>query len=426
MRTALPALLLLTALLPCRVGFAQDALSPELLARGEYVSKAGDCAGCHTAPLNGAPFAGGLGLTSPFGTIVSSNITPDKETGIGNYSYEDFARALREGVAPGGKGLYPAMPYPSFVKMNDEDMHALYAYMMHGVPPVKYHPPPTKVPFPFNQRWALRLWRVAFAPKKQFEPHASRDATWNRGAYLVQSLGHCGSCHSPRGMVYQEQGYDDSSAKFLAGNINDNWFALSLRGDAGSGLGRIAPNDVAAFLRTGHGAGMVAFGSMVQTVEDSLQYLSDDDVRAIAVYLKSLPATGAADGVFDPVLAQRGQLKTRAPDVPPAQGAAVYAGFCTQCHRDDGRGVAKVFPALTGNPSVISEDSTSLIRLVVEGGNSPATVHGPTRQSMPAFADRLSDVQIAQVLTYVRASWGNDARPVTANDVGSLRSSLHK
>ncbi|CAL8480672.1 protein of unknown function (plasmid) [Caballeronia sp. S22] len=165
---------------------------------------------------------------------------------------------------------------------------------------------------------------------------------------------------------------------------------------------------------------------MVETVEDSLQYLSDDDARAIAVYLKSLPATGAADGAFDPALAQAGRLKTRAPDVPSELGAAIYAGFCAQCHRADGRGVPNAFPALAGNPSVIAEDTTSLIRLVVEGGNSPATIHGPPRQAMPPFARRLTDAQIAQVLTYVRSSWGNDARPVTTNNVTTMRSTLHK
>ncbi|EKS71511.1 MULTISPECIES: c-type cytochrome [Caballeronia] len=400
--------------------------SPELIARGAYLAKAADCAGCHTAPSNGAPYAGGLEMTSPFGTIVSSNITPDRETGIGTYSYEDFAKALREGVAPGGKGLYPAMPYPAFVKISDDDLRALYAYMMHGVPPVNHRPPETKVPFPFNQRWALPLWRMAFAPKQRFEPHADRDASWNRGAYLVQSLGHCGSCHTPRGIAYQERGYDESSKTFLSGGVNDNWFAPNLRGDSGSGLGRIAQDDIAAFLKTGHGAGMAAFGSMVETIEDSTQYLTDDDLRSIAVYLKTLPATGAADGVFDPSLASPGRLKTRAPDVAPEQGAAVYAGFCAQCHRSDGKGVPNAFPALAGNPSVISEDTTSLIRLLVEGGNSPATIHGPPRQAMPPFAGRLTDVQIAQVLTYVRASWGNDARPVTANDVGSFRATIHK
>ena len=199
-----------------------------------------------------------------------------------------------------------------------------------------------------------------------------------------------------------------------SGGINDNWF------------GRITAEELAAFMKTGHGAGMAAYGSMVETIEDSLQYLSDDDLGAIAEYLKSLPATGAADGVFDPALAQPGRLKTRAPDIPPAQGAAVYAGFCAQCHRDDGKGVPKVFPALAGNPSVIGEDTTSLIRLLVEGGNSPATIHGPPRQAMPPFAGRLTDLQIAQVLTYVRASWGNDARPITTNDVASMRSKLHK
>ncbi|SAK99892.1 alcohol dehydrogenase cytochrome c subunit [Caballeronia pedi] len=399
--------------------------SPERVARGAYLAKAADCAGCHTASSSGAPYAGGLEMASPFGIIVSSNITPDRETGIGTYSYEDFAKALREGVAPGGKGLYPAMPYPAFAKISDDDLHALYAFMMHGVPPVRHRPPETKVPFPFNQRWALRLWRLAFAPKQPFQPHADRDASWNRGAYLVQSLGHCGSCHTPRGIGYQERGYNESSKTFLSGSLNDNWFAPNLRADPGSGLGRIAQEDVAAFLKTGHGAGVVAYGSMVEAIEDSTQYLTDDDLRAIAVYLKTLPATGAADGVFDASQAP-GRLKTRAPDVAPEQGAAVYAGFCAQCHRSDGKGVKNVFPVLAGNPSVISEDTTSLIRLIVEGGNSPATIHGPPRQSMPPFAGRLTDAQIAQVLTYVRASWGNDARAVTTNDVASFRSTIHK
>jgi mono/diheme cytochrome c family protein len=406
---------------------ADDARPPaELLARGAYLAKAADCAGCHTAAAHGAPYAGGLEMTSPFGTIVSSNITPDRETGIGAYTYEDFAKALREGVARGNKPLYPAMPYPAFAKITDDDLHALYAYMMHGVPPVQHRPPETKVPFPFNQRWALRLWRAVFAPKQPFQPRAGRAADWNRGAYLVQSLGHCGSCHSPRGIGYQERGYDESAKTFLSGGINDNWFAPNLRADPGSGLGRITQEDLAAFLKTGHGAGTVAYGSMVQTVEDSLQYLTDGDLRSIAVYLKTLPATGTADGVFDPALAQPGRLKTRAPDIPPEQGAAVYAGFCAQCHGETGKGVPAAFPALAGNPAVISEDTTSLIRLLVEGGNSPATVHGPPRQPMPPFAGRLTDVQIAQVLTFVRASWGNDARPVTANDVASLRGSLGK
>ncbi|TCK33654.1 mono/diheme cytochrome c family protein [Paraburkholderia sp. BL8N3] len=306
-------------------------------------------------------------------------------------------------------------------------MRALYAYMTREVPPVAKAPPPTRVPFPFNQRWALAARAWVFAPAGTFTPRPERDAAWNRGAYLVQSLGHCGSCHTPRGAGYQERGYDESSKRYLSGGVNDNWYAPSLRGDPGSGLGRVAEADIAAFLKTGHGGGMVAFGSMVQTIEDSLQYLSDDDLRAIAHYLKTLPATGAADGRYDPRLsAVTPALKTRAPDSPPASGAAVYAPFCAECHRPQGEGILNAFPKLAGNPSIISVDTTSLIRLLVEGGNSPATKSGPPRQAMPAFTGILTDVQIAQVLTYVRESWGNDARPATANDVASLRSTLHK
>lgn len=420
-----------SAFLLCLIGqaHAQDqpaASAPALIARGEYLAKAADCAGCHTAPMGGAPYAGGLEMTSPFGTIVSSNITPHRRFGIGAYSYADFARALREGVAPGNKRLYPAMPYVSFSKVPDDDMRALYAYMMSGVKPVAKPPPPTRVPFPFNQRWALTFWNLMFAPSGQFQPRSDRDAQWNRGAYLVQSLGHCGSCHTPRGAGYQERGYDDSSKEYLSGGVNDTWYAPNLRGDTGSGLGRVSQDELAAFLKTGHGAGIAAFGSMVETVEDSLQYLSDDDVRAIARYLKTLPATDAADGRYEPS-SQPGMVeKTRAPDKPPATGAAVYASFCAQCHQVTGAGIPQTFPKLAGNPAVISEDTTSLIRLMVEGGTSPATVGGPPRREMPAFAGILTDEQIAQVLTFIRASWGNDARPVTTSNIASLRSKLHK
>jgi mono/diheme cytochrome c family protein len=424
--SCLSALLVLGASLATWTSAAVGA-QEDLVTRGAYLAKAADCAGCHTAPKGGAPYSGGLEMNSPFGTIVSSNITPDKRFGIGAYSLDDFARTLREGVAPGGKRLYPAMPYAAFSKITDDDMRALYAYMMHGVPPVAKIPPPTRVPFPFNQRWALAGWDWIFAPTGTFTPRPGRDATWNRGAYLVQSLGHCGSCHTPRGAGYQERGYDESSKHYLAGGINDNWYAPNLRGDPGSGLGRVAEEDIAAFLKTGHGGGNVAFGSMVQTIEDSLQYLTDDDLLAIAHYLKSLPATGAADGRYDPrPSAVQPVSKTLAPYTPPAIGAAVYASFCAECHRPQGEGVQNAFPKLAGNPSVISEDTTSLIRLLVEGGNSPATKSGPPHQTMPAFTGVLTDVQIAQVLTYIRASWGNDARPVTANDVTALRSKLHK
>jgi mono/diheme cytochrome c family protein len=365
-------------------------------------------------------------MVSPFGTIRSSNITPDPQHGIGRYTYQDFARALREGVARGGKRLYPAMPYASFARIEDHDMRALYAYMMQGVPPVAKATLPSDVAFPFNQRWALRFWQMAFVPRDVYRPRADRDAQWNRGAYLVQSVGHCGACHTPRGIAYQERGGDESSSKYLTGGITDNWFAPNLTGDAGSGLGRMLAGDVASFLKTGHGAGVIAYGSMVEQIEDSSQYLTDDDLNAVAHYLKSLPAQQPS-GTYTPRgdAARSSANGNRLPD-RLSLGLNVYQSFCARCRRGDGTGVPHVYPSLAGNPSVLTEDTSSLIRLLVEGGNSPSTLTGPPRTAMPGFANTLADVQIAQVLTYVRSAWGNNAQPITANDVSALRQRLHK
>jgi alcohol dehydrogenase (quinone), cytochrome c subunit len=413
-------------------------LSPDaaLIARGAYLAKAADCAGCHTAapraaqpgtpPALSPPFAGGLGMASPFGTIYSSNITPDPHAGIGRYSYDDFARALRDGVAPGGKRLYPAMPYPSFAKIDDADMQALYAYFMHGVVAVATPAPPTRLPFPFNQRWALLFWSGVFAPHGPFKPQASRDAQWNRGAYLVQSLGHCGACHTPRGPAYEERGYTEGDRLYLTGGTNDHWFAPNLSADPGSGIGRLSAAEIAAFLQHGHGGGLVAFGSMVQVVEDSTQYLSDDDRLAIAAYLKSLPAravSGRYDARSQAALQSAYALKTGNVERP---GAGIYQAYCARCHQSDGMGVPQKYPRLAGNPAVLAPQATSLVRLLVEGGASPHTDGGPEPRKMPAFAGKLTDSEMAYVLTFVRNAWGNAADPVTPRDVSSLRSALHK
>jgi alcohol dehydrogenase (quinone), cytochrome c subunit len=414
-------------------GASTDA---EQIARGAYLAKAADCAGCHTAPprvphpgaapIATPPFAGGLGMGSPFGTIYTSNITPDPRYGIGRYSYDEFARALREGIAPGGKRLYPAMPYPSFAKITDDDMHALYAYFMHGVQPVAVPAPSTRLPFPFNQRWVLMFWDWVFAPTGQFKADAKRDAQWNRGAYLVQSLGHCGACHTPRGPAYEERGYDESASAYLTGGTNDHWFAPNLSADPGSGLGRSSATDIAEFLRYGHGGGLVTFGSMVQVVEDSTQYLNDDDLAAIAAYLKSLPPH-APSGYFNARSGAAQQtvqaLKTGEVERP---GAGIYASYCARCHQIDGAGVAQKYPRLAGNPAVLSASSASLVRLLVEGGGSPNTEAGPESRKMPSFAGKLTDTEMARVLTFVRTAWGNAAGPVTRNDVSSVRSALHK
>ncbi|MEA3129816.1 MAG: hypothetical protein QOF46_1611 [Paraburkholderia sp.] len=412
---------------PPRSPSVQAPTDQALIARGAYLAKAGDCAGCHTAVNGGAPYAGGLGMASPFGTIISSNITPDPRDGIGRYTYEDFARALREGVAPGAKHLYPAMPYPSFSRLTDDDVHALYAYFMHAVKPVARPNQPAQVAFPFSQRWTLKFWKWLFMPKGgPYQSHAGRDEQWNRGAYLVQSLGHCGACHTPRGAAFQERGYDESSPQYLAGGVNDHWFAANLTGDPASGLGRVSADDLASFLKTGHGGGLAAYGSMVQQVEDSTQYLSDQDLRAIASYLKTLPAQQPSGNYNPGHPVARSAVDGNRVRERQSSGAAVYGSFCVRCHGVQGMGVPPLYPRLAGNPTVISDDTTSLIRLLVEGGNTPATPGGPPRTSMPAFAGLLSDAEMAQVLTYIRSAWGNDARQVTGNDVGTLRSELHK
>ncbi|MFL9959308.1 cytochrome c [Paraburkholderia nemoris] len=409
-------------------GNAAASTDPALISRGEYLAKLGDCAGCHTVPKQGAPFAGGLAMGSPFGTIYSTNITPDPQTGIGHYSYADFEHALRDGVAPGGKRLYPAMPYASFAKISDADLRALYAYFMHGVQPVSHRPPETKLPFPFSQRWGLFFWDFAFVRHARFTPDDKHDVQWNRGAYIVQSLGHCGACHTPRGPGFEERGYDESSRLYLTGGTNDHWFAPNLTGDPGSGLGRLSPCDIASFLKSGHGADVhiVTFGSMVQVVEDSAQYFNDDDLDAIAHYLKSLPVREAS-GAFTPnsQKAQETAVSLKTGDVE-RPGAGFYMSFCAKCHQADGRGESQKFPALAGNPAVLAPDTSSLIRLVLEGGSSPQTLNGPAHRKMPAFANQFTDSEIASVLSFVRTTWGNEAKPVATRDVSVMRGQLKK
>lgn len=398
-----------------------------LISRGAYLAKLGDCMGCHSAnKKDSKPFAGGLAMASPFGTIYTSNITPDLQTGIGGYSYEDFERAVRHGIAPGGKHLYPAMPYPSFVKTSNADMRALYVYFTKGVEPVSNTPPETRLPFPFNQRWGLSVWNFAFVQNKRFTPSEEHGTLRNRGAYIVQSLGHCGSCHTPRGPGFEERGFDESSKLYLTGGVTDNWFAPNLTGDPGSGLGRVSEQDIISFLKTGHGeqVHIVAFGSMVDVVENSTQHFDDEDLQAVARYLKSLPARSSSGDYKPDSLQAHQSLAALSTGNVQRPGAGVYMSFCVECHQADGRGKPDKFPTLAGNPAVLTTDTTSLIRLVLQGGKSPQTLTGPKRKKMPAFADKLTDTEIARVLTLIRSTWGNQASPVLTRDVGTLRAKL--
>jgi mono/diheme cytochrome c family protein len=399
---------------------------PGLISRGAYLARVGDCVACHTAGPQSPPFAGGVPLNSPFGVIYSSNITPDPVNGIGRYTLYAFGRAVREGIDNDGNRLYPAMPYPSFTRMTDEDVCALYAYFMNGVQPVAYKPPETKLPFPFNMRWDLAFWDAAFVKNERYKQRHDRDALWNRGAYLVQSLGHCGTCHTPRGIAFQEKAYTEESPMFLKGAAIDNWFASNLTGDIGSGLGRWSEADIVAFLATGHGGQITAFGSMVSVVENSTQYFHRDDLNAIAHYLKSFPA-GDERARYQPDLPGVAmELSAMATGEVERPGAGLYQSFCVKCHKKGGNGEPGKFPKLAGNSSVLSENPTSLIHLLLEGSKTAQTKEGPTTQEMPAFAGKFSDRQIAEVLSFIRNSWGNKAPPATLREVSLLRRALQK
>ncbi|MDD5320998.1 MAG: cytochrome c [Methylococcales bacterium] len=405
---------------------AAQQVNSEDVARGAYLARAGDCIACHTAGPQQPPFAGGLPLNSPFGIIYSTNITPDPVNGIGKYTLDDFSRAVRNGIARDGKRLYPAMPYASFTATTDDDIRALYFYFMNEVKPVNHKPPETKLPFPFNIRWSLIFWDFAFVKHERYKPHDDRDAQWNRGAYLVQSLGHCGACHTPRGLGFQERAYTEASPVYLSGAVVDNWYAANLRGDAAAGLGRWSEADIAAFLETGHGGQIAAFGSMIDVIENSTQYLHKDDLNAIAHYLKSLPAYGEKASYEPDTAAVAIKLSAMVTGEMEHPGAGLYQSFCVKCHKETGNGEPGKFPKLAGNSIVLSKNATSLIRLVLEGGKTAQTKKGPKPREMPAFAKKFTDRQIAEVLSFIRNSWGNEASPVTTRQVSSLRRALQK
>ncbi|WP_339494991.1 MULTISPECIES: c-type cytochrome [unclassified Pseudomonas] len=389
-----------------------------LIKKGEYLARAGDCVACHTAK-NGKPFAGGLPMETPIGTIYSTNITPDK-TGIGDYSFEDFDQAVRHGVAKNGSTLYPAMPYPSYARVSQTDMKALYAYFMQGVEPVAQQNKASDIPWPLSMRWPLMGWRWMFAPKVEGYKATSDDPVISRGAYLVEGLGHCGACHTPRALTLQEKSLSAADGStFLAGSAPlEGWIAKSLRGDHKDGLGSWSEEQLVQFLKTGRSDRSAVFGGMSDVVTHSMQYMTDADLTAIARYLKSLPATDPND---QPYSYDEKAAKALWNGDDSQRGASVYIDNCAACHRTDGHGYTRVFPALAGNPVLQSEDPTSLIHIVLKGGTLPATHTAPSTFTMPGFAWRLSDQEVADVVSFIRGSWGNKGAPVNAADVASLR-----
>jgi len=380
-------------------------VTPELVARGAYLAEVGDCTACHTAP-GGAPFAGGLAIASPIGVIFSTNITPDPKTGIGGYAYGDFERAVRRGLLRSGRTMYPAMPYPSYSRVSDGDLAALYAYFMHGVAPISRPNRAEQVAWPLSMRWPLTYWRWLFAPQvRAFAPGAGENPIVARGAYLVEGLGHCGACHTPRALTLQEVALTAGDGpRFLAGSQFNGWFAPSLRGEAVAGLGRWAGADIEEFLATGKTGKFSAFGEMGEVVLHSTQFMTTGDRAAIAGFLHTLPPARTERAI--------------------AVGSQAYLDNCSACHQEDGAGLAVGFPALARNPVVETDDPTSLIHVVLAGDAMVNTRPATAKLVMPPFGASLSDSDVADLLTYVRSSWGNHAPAVSAAQVRKLRGEI--
>jgi mono/diheme cytochrome c family protein len=373
--------------------------SPEQIQRGEYLARAGDCISCHTAE-GGRPLAGGGRLNTSFGYMLAPNITPDPATGIGLYSSDDFYRALHDGVNRIGKDMYPAMPYDFYTKVTRADVDAIFAYL-RSVPPVTQAVAANHLYFPFDERWTMAAWRELYFTEGTYTPNRAKSAAWNRGAYLVEGLGHCSDCHSPRNIL----GAIEKDKDFEGAAI-DGWFALDLRDDITTGLGPWSVEDIATFLKTGAFKGKTtAIGPMAEVVRNSLSYLSDPDLLAIAEYLKSIPPDSSL------------RIGRRRPAPMRMRGATLYIDHCLACHQSSGRGISGIFPPLAGNEVVLASNPADILKVILRGV-PPQNGRIP----MPSFATKLDDAQIADLANYMRTSWGNVAAPdITSTMVANLR-----
>jgi mono/diheme cytochrome c family protein len=396
-------------------GFASSSLARtpdqqdfQKIERGRYLVTAGDCAACHTRLDGGAPFAGGRPIETPFGNVVSANITPDKQTGIGGWSEDDFDKAVRQGIRPDGSRLYPAMPYTSYTNMKRDDVSAMYAYLS-TIAPVHNEVQSDTLPFPLSIRWGMNVWDFFFFDSGAYKPDNTKSAEWNRGAYLVQGPGHCTACHTPKNFAGA-----DKSGQFLQGANLQGWFAPDITNDNRRGLGRWSIDDIVKYLKTGHNPISGATGTMSEEIEHASSKMTDGDLKAIATYLKSLP--GRNDD----------QKAVAADDPQMKAGQAIYHDQCSACHQLDGKGVSNLFPSLADSSQVRSDDPTTMIRIVLQGARSVATAGEPTGPGMPSFAWQLSDAQVAAVATYIRNTWGAAAPAVSADTVSGLRKDLLK
>ena len=402
--TLLASMLLATLSPPAR---ADD---PAVIANGLYLARAGDCIACHTRP-DGPVFAGGRAMPTPFGTIYSTNITPDRDTGIGAWSADDFYRTMHEGRFPNGGLLYPVMPFASYTKVTRADSDAIFAYL-RSVPPVHQPNRENDLRFPYNNRQLILGWRTLFFQAGEYVPDAAKSAEWNRGAYLVQGLGHCGMCHTPINAL----GGNSESRAFEGGMIPmQDWYAPSLTSNKEAGLGEWDIGEITDLLRNGVSRRGAVYGPMAEVTFNSLQYLDDADVRAMAIYLKSL-----AEG--SPLAPETTSIPAPESSLLLHFGQTVYDARCASCHGADGRGKPPEYPPLAANPSIQMESAVNPIRMVLNGGFPPGTAGNPRPFGMPPFAQSLSDDEVAAVVTYIRAAWGNRGSAVSSRQANELRS----
>ena len=377
------------------------------VARGRYLVTAADCQPCHTKE-GGVPFAGGRSIETPFGLLYSANITPDPDHGIGHWTPDQFYRALHEGIDDEGHHLYPAFPYNYFTRMPRADTDAILAYLK-TLPASAELPPRNALKWPFSMRWLMTGWNLLFLKKDEFKPDQTQSAEWNRGAYLVEVVGHCGACHTPMGH-FGEPDMDH----YLQGGHFDDYVAPDLTTNRRTGLGSWNEDDIVAFLKNGRNKRGNASAEMGEVVEHSTSKLTDEDLKAIATYLQSIHPSPEAQ----PKVPAEEQIRL---------GQAIYDDTCSACHETKADGVPNLFPPLAGSAEVQQDDPATLVHVILAGTRTAATDKVPTASSMPAYDWKLSDEQIAAVTTYIRSAWGNRARAVSAEEVGKMRAKVgHK
>jgi mono/diheme cytochrome c family protein len=391
-------------------GVPASLAKASLVERGEYLAHAADCMVCHTTQ-GGQEYAGGLGFKLPFGTLYSTNITPDKETGIGNYSDQDFLNAVHRGTRRDGARLYPAMPFTSYTYMSDADALAIKAYLF-SLPPVRVAALVNTLMFPFNQRWAMGFWSIVFNPDTRFTPDTSKSPEWNRGAYFAEALAHCGECHTPRNLAFAL----DNRKKF-AGALTAGWRAFNISSDKDTGVGAWSDDELVSYLSIGHATGHgSASGPMGEAVDQSLSHMKPEDIRAVVAYLRSVPPIASTD-----------LPATRAPPAPAShkdgvhiadtRGKMVFEGACVSCHGWTGESAISPFATLTGAWAVNDPGATNVAQIVISGTKR----HVEGAVSMPAFGNAYSDDEIAAVTNYVTARFGSKASAISAQDVAELR-----